>query len=191
MWTKWPASSSISQRPSGGRYRMTFCSGVPQPITSSTRTEDAEERHRQARAGASASTPGATARSRRSASPGRSSSASRRRTRTPPTVTRSTQPLERQARVHPPATAWPARRSFPVCAARSPCGAGGRASRRVSSAIIFVRSCSAMSGIRLVQGCRRGSRDARTGTTGRRRAGSSAPPPLECPITGTGRPGDT
>ena len=151
MWTKWPASSSTSQRPYIGMYGTTFSTGVPQP-SPRLRRRGCRGTASAGPAGASASTPGATVRSRRSAWRGRSSSATRRRTRT-----RRRSPAGAATRCGSRGFIRPRRsRQF---VDRSRAGARDVAVRRrwssqpaISSAIIFDRSCSAMSGIRRVYG---------------------------------------
>ena len=135
MWTKCPTSSSISQRPFSGKYGMTFSAACPTPSP--------RRPGRGCRGTASAAREAHEGPLR---APRSEAAEPHRRVDLPaPTVVglepadghQASQPVDRTAEGSSARDGAPARRSFPVGAARSPCGADGRASRRVSSAIIF------------------------------------------------------
>ena len=162
-------SSRVSNRPpAAGRARPVRL-GAPAHLLGSGRARRGTASP--ARASAAASTRAATARSRRSASTGRSSSATRRR----PGGRRPSRGSAATRATGGGSSAPGARRARRACPA---CGCGPAVRRRwssqpaSSSAIIFVRSWSATSGMRLVDG--RPSRLTRwlTRSAGRRRAGS-------------------
>ena len=168
-----------------GMYGSTFSGGVPQPISSISAPRI--PRNGIGMPGsASASTPAATARTRRSASTGRSSTATRRRTRTrrrsPGAAASRTAAAGSSAR-----GGSRARRSCPALCAGGAC-ADGRASRRARSP----SSCSAR--VRRRRECAL-VRDAvhvdEVGEAERLGVGELviSAPPLECPTTGTVRPG--
>ena len=190
MWTKWPASSRISQRPPGGRNWSTCSGSVPQPISSGWRAEDGEERHRQA----------GQLEHRPLRAPRPEAAEAHRRVDLPapavvvlagPDRRQVEQPLRRQPRVHPGPPLGQLLERARLAVVRAPCAGGARASPRRRCAIIFVRLCSATSGTIDAYGT-----PSRLTNEAIRYGWASPswiiiPPPLECPTTGTGRPGLT